>query len=161
MNATRGHARRGRCRGARPATRPSGAPCFIAVAVVIGLLLLWRAHDGPEAASDVITSPSTPTGAGDGNTTDGSAPVGTDTTLPGATTTAAPVAMTHPPASVPVLVANGFGTKGGAGAVTSKLIPSGYDAERAADRGSDLRQVHGVLPRGVRRRREPSPPRWA
>jgi hypothetical protein len=128
MNATRRHAgEAGTGRGASDAA-VRGA-LLIAVAVVIGLLLLWRAHDEGDTASEVVTDPTT---APDGSTDNtGSVPEGGSTTVPVETTL--PPATTHVPNQVPVLVANGSGTKGGAGAVTNKLIPLGYDTKPAAD----------------------------
>jgi hypothetical protein len=129
MNATRRHA------GEAPAGRgtPDAAVrggLLIAVAVVIGLLLLWRAHDDDSGAaqSETVTTPTTTPGAA----SDTTVPPGETTAAPGATTVP-PTATTHVPNTVPVLVANGSGTKGGAGAVTQKLIPYGYATKPAAD----------------------------
>jgi hypothetical protein len=127
MNATRRH--EGGVGRATSDAAVRGA-LLIAVAVVIGMLLLWRAHDDPDTAADVST---------DGTSTPGvvttapgeTVPPGSETTAAPVTTAAAPV--THVPNQVPVLVANGSGTKGGAGAVTAKLIPLGYDTKPAAD----------------------------
>jgi hypothetical protein len=130
MNATRRHGgEAGTGRGASDAAVRGGL--LIAVAVVIGLLLLWRAHDDEtDASSDVGTTPTTAT-VGEGGTT---LPPGTETTLdPNATTTVPVTATTHVPNQVPVLVANGSGTKGGAGNVTGKLMPFGYATKPAAD----------------------------
>jgi hypothetical protein len=129
MSATRRHAgEAGTGRGMSDAAVRGGL--LIAVAVVIGLLLLWRAHDDDTSTgSEVVSTPTTV--AGDGGTT---LPPGTETTLdPNTTTTVAVTATTHVPNQVPVLVANGSGTKGGAGAVTNKLIPFGYATKPAAD----------------------------
>ena len=133
MNATRRHTGEGGVGRATSDAAVRGA-LLIGVAVVIGLLLLWRAHDDPDTVADTITTP-TSTAAGDG-ATDPSAPVGDGgTTLPAGTptTAAAPTATTHVPNQVPVLVANGSGTTRGASNVTNKLIPSGYDTKPAAD----------------------------
>jgi hypothetical protein len=130
MSATRRHAgEAGASRGASDAA-VRGA-LLIGVAVVIGLLLLWRAHDDDTASgSDVVTQPTTAP-SGDGGTT---VPPGTETTLdPNTATTVAAAPTTHVPNQVAVLVANGSGTKGGAGAVTNKLIPFGYATKPAAD----------------------------
>jgi hypothetical protein len=129
MNATRRHAgEAGAGRGASDAAIRGGL--LIAVAVVIGLLLLWRAHDDDgETSSDIGTTPTTAAVGGDGTTL----PPGTETTLDPTATTAPPPPSTHVPNQVPVLVANGSGTKGGAGNVTNKLIPFGYATKPAAD----------------------------
>jgi hypothetical protein len=85
---------------------------LIGVAVVIGLLLLWQGHDD------------------DGAT----ATTGTDSTeAPGGDDSVAPPASTNAPMNVQVLVANGTGTAGGAGAVTAKLQPKGYATLPPAD----------------------------
>jgi hypothetical protein len=133
MNATRRHAGEGGVGRATSDAAVRGA-LLIGVAVVIGLLLLWRAHDDPSTASGTITSP-TEAPAGDG-ATDPTTPAGDGATTlpPGATTTALPpTPSTHVPNQVPVLVANGSGTTKGASTVTNKLIPIGYDTKPAAD----------------------------
>lgn len=133
MNATR--------RNADPATGRAGSDAavrgalLIAVAVIIGLLLLWRGHDDDSTATvstdgdtPVVTSPDgTPATNPDG--TPGTEGAGTDTTAP-------PPPSTHAPSEVVVLVANGTGTSGGAGAVTQKLVPLAYNWRPAADASS-------------------------
>jgi hypothetical protein len=130
MNATRRHAgETGAGRGGPDAAVRGGL--LIAVAVIVGLLLLWRAHDDDTSASGTDTGTvgtTIPDGA-----TETTLP-GTETSLdPNATTVPPVTATTHPPAAVPVLVANGSGTRGGAGAVTNKLVPFGYSTLPAAD----------------------------
>jgi hypothetical protein len=105
---------------------------LIGVAIIIGLLLLWRAHDddGANASSGDTSNPTTTVKESTGSTTTGAGNGGSTTTRasgPGATaTTAAPTAGTKPPNQVKVLVANGTGTQNGASSVTQKLIPKGY-----------------------------------
>jgi hypothetical protein len=127
MNATR---RAGGGLGRATSDAAVRGALLVAVAVVVGLLLLWRAHDEPESASQVVAGDTTVPGS------ESTVP-GSETTVPGSETTAAPVtaptATTHVPNQVPVLVANGSGTPRGAGTVTNKLIPSGYDLKPAAD----------------------------
>jgi|EndMetStandDraft_8_1072994.scaffolds.fasta_scaffold425827_2 LytR cell envelope-related transcriptional attenuator len=127
MNATRRH--EGGVGRATSDAAVRGA-LLIAVAVVIGMLLLWRAHDDPETASSGTTDGTTAPGVVTTAPGETVAPNG-ETTVPPVTT--APPPVTHVPNQVPVLVANGSGTKGGAGAVTAKLIPLGYDTKPAAD----------------------------
>jgi hypothetical protein len=130
MNATRRHAgEAGTGRGTPDAAVRGGL--LIAVAVIVGLLLLWRAHDDDTSAAgtDTVTEG---TSAPDG-TTETTVP-GTETSVDPSATTAPPVTpTTHPPAAVPVLVANGSGTRGGAGNVTAKLVPFAYATLPAAD----------------------------
>jgi hypothetical protein len=101
---------------------------LIGVAVVIGLLLLWQGHDDDDATA-TTGSDTTEAPGGDG---------GTGTTLPegeGSTPTDSVVTppSTNAPMNVQVLVANGTGTAGGAGAVTAKLQPKGYATLPPAD----------------------------
>jgi hypothetical protein len=105
---------------------------LIGVAVIVGVLLLWRAHDdnataavGSTDGNPVVTTTTHAPGTtaapqAPGTTAAPQAPV---TTAAGAT--AAPAA-TKPPAQVQVLVANGTGTPSGASKVTDKLKPKGY-----------------------------------
>jgi hypothetical protein len=103
---------------------------LIGVAIVIGLLLLWRGHD--DDGSTISAEGGTPvaTTAATGGTT----PDGSPVTTPGETTAAPP--STHAPAQVSVLVANGTGTSGGASAVSQRLMPKGYGVLPAANAGS-------------------------
>ena len=104
---------------------------LIGVAVVIGLLLLWRGHD--DDGSTITAGEGTPvaTTVATGDTS----PDGTPATNPGETT--APPPSTHAPAEVMVLVANGTGTQGGARIVTEKLIPKAYATLPAANAGTN------------------------
>ena len=113
---------------------------LIVVALLLGILLLWKGIDGP--ASDTVdpsSSSSTTTVAatntdgdesteGDGDESDLSDITG-DTT----TTTTTTLFPPTPPAEVQVLVANGSGISGGAGTVTDMLIPQGYTTLPAAN----------------------------
>jgi hypothetical protein len=97
---------------------------LVAVAVIIGALLIWRGHDdGGESALDTsgTTRSATPTSSrtGTNNTT----------SRPGATTapvTQGPTGTTRQPAQVKVLAANGSGVDGYATQVHQKLVTGGY-----------------------------------
>lgn len=139
MSATRRHAGEG---GARPSSDAAvrGA-LLIGVAIIIGLLLLWRAHDDDSSVTttgsgDQVTD-TNGDGGGDGGTGEPTDP--TDSSVPPDSSVAPP--PTHAPGEVSVLVANGTGTAGGAGNVTNKLIPKGYATLPAADAStSDVQQ---------------------
>jgi hypothetical protein len=144
MNATRGQGRGGFAPSAQGAAGRGFV--LIGVAVVIGLLLLWRGLDsggsvdvetgdgGTDVAADGGTDAATDAGTTDSGT-DAATDAGTDTATDGttdavadggtdagtATTTTAATGTTRPPEQVSVLVANGSGTSGAAGTVTDKL----------------------------------------
>jgi len=113
---------------------------LIVVASVLGILLLWKGIDGPTSdVADSSSSSSTTTVAttdvdgdesieGDVDESDLSDILG-DTS----TTTTTTLFPPTPPAEVQVLVANGSGISGGAGAVTDMLIPQGYTTLPAAN----------------------------
>jgi hypothetical protein len=83
---------------------------LIGVAVVIGLVLLLRGFDQD-----------------DGGVASGDDPAATTTTVAGQPTTTTTVAsVVRPPAQVSVLVANGTGVGGVAGAKAAILSPKGY-----------------------------------
>ena len=121
---------------------------LVGVAVIIGALLLWRAHDdngstarsttgatGGTAVTAVTTTikaaVSGPTGPSGSS---GSGKTGlSGTTGPSAATGTTPVSGLKKPAEVKVLVANGTGSANGAGNVTAKLQPKGYAMQAAAD----------------------------
>lgn len=150
MNATRGQARGG---GFAPSAQGAAGRglVLIGVAVVIGLLLLWRGLDGggsvavdtdSDAAADGATDAGTDaaTDAGTDTATDGTAATdaGTDTatdgtvapdagTDAGATSSTAPAVGLRPPEQVVVLVANGSGQSGAAGGVSDKLKAVNYN----------------------------------
>lgn len=105
---------------------------LIAVAVVIGIILLAKGFDGSSTASapPIVTTTAAPTvtttpaGSAETSTT---AADSTDTT-----TSAAPVAPAvslRPPAEVKVVVANGSQVNGAAGAAKGELTTAGYVAE--------------------------------
>ena len=115
---------------------------LIAVAVVLGLVLLWKGLDdtpglrpvvdgGAEAAVDDGSSGSAE-GASETITPTSVQAVGGDAAPP-STTTVAPTTTqelfpepTHAPNEVKVLVANGSGVSGAAGKVTDLLSPLGW-----------------------------------
>lgn len=135
---------RGRSVGLGP-SNPAATPralLLIAVALVIGLVLLWKAVD-----SDVGTVAVTEPAGGDDqiqvdeapdvvetDTPDDSADVVPTTEAPVLATTTAPVLFpSRSPSEVKVLVANGSGFGGAAGAVTDILNPRGYALESPAN----------------------------
>jgi len=104
---------------------------LIAVAVLIGFVLLAKGFDGP---SDTSTAPTvTTTAAPNVTTTEAGATETTTTADPAGTTTSAPAiapaASLRPPAEVKVVVANGSGVNGAAGAAKGELTTAGYVAE--------------------------------
>ncbi|HCV37052.1 MAG TPA: hypothetical protein DF783_08995 [Acidimicrobiaceae bacterium] len=148
---------RGRNVGLGP-SNPSAAPrafLLITVALILGLVLLWKAVD-----SDVGTVAVSDSAAVEGadqvdeipDTGDTGAPVdevaGTDavvTTEPvvATTTTSAPLFPSRSPSDVKVLVANGSGIGGAAGAVTDILNPRGYALESPAN--ANRTDVSGIF----------------
>jgi hypothetical protein len=99
---------------------------LVGVAVVIGLLLLWKGLDGGGSTTSTsgTTKPAGVTTTKAGGTT--IAP-GQTTLAPGQTTTTASVpGSTRPPSQVKVLVANGGSVKGAAASVTAKIGPKGF-----------------------------------
>ena len=148
MNATRGQGRGGFAPSAQGAAGRGFV--LIGVAVVIGLLLLWRGLDSGgsvdvetgDGGTDVAADGGTDAGSTDAGTdtatdagTDTATDAGTDTATDGstdavsdggtdagaATSTTAATGTTRPPEQVTVLVANGSGTSGAAGTVSDKL----------------------------------------
>ena len=117
---------------------------LIALAVLIGLLLLAFALDDPDTevtAGDGSDSSQTDDDSSDDGTTDDGDDSGGDatatstttTTTPASTITTVPADDPLPPAEVSVLVANGTGEKGVAGAVSDKINARGYIALNAAN----------------------------
>ena len=107
---------------------------LIAVAVILGLILLWKGLDttpgitvSPEATDDGSAESVGMVDEGQADLLVADEPVAT--TIPAQTTTttstAAP-APTRPPNQVRVLVANGSGVPRGASTVTGVLSPAGY-----------------------------------
>jgi len=98
---------------------------LVAVAVIIGALLIWRGHNDDNQATGLDT---------EGNTTSTRAPGGATTsrvgvttrspvTTPGVTT---PIGATRQASTVRVLAANGSGLDGYASQVHQKLVTGGY-----------------------------------
>ena len=107
---------------------------LIAVAVILGLILLWKGLDttpgitvSPEATDDGSAESVGMVDEGQADLLVADEPVAT--TIPAqtttTTTTVAPV-PTRPPNQVRVLVANGSGVARGASTVTGVLSPAGY-----------------------------------
>ncbi len=88
---------------------------LIAVAVAIGLVLLWKGFSQEGGVVDTASPDDEVT-----TTTTGEVP------LPETTTTTATTGSTNPPAQVSVLVANGSGATGVAGRNADRLGGSGY-----------------------------------
>jgi|TARA_Y100000310_G_scaffold305212_1_gene345100 hypothetical protein len=146
--------RRGRNVGLGP-SNPAAAPrafLLIAVALVIGLVLLWKAVDS-DVGTVAVTGP-----AGDDDQVqvdedpdvvetvapDDSADVAPTTEAPVVTTTTAVVLFpSRSPSEVKVLVANGSGIGGAAGAVTDILNPRGYALESPAN--ANRTDVSGIF----------------
>jgi hypothetical protein len=140
MNASRRHSNGDGGFGRSAGDAAFRGAMLIGVAVIIGLLLLWRAHDDssasvstdgdtPAATNSTTTTTKAGTGTGSTGATGGSGSTG----APG--TTAVPTV--HPTNQVKVLVANGTGTQNGASLVTAKLTPKGYATLSAANATSN------------------------
>ena len=105
---------------------------LIAVAVILGLVLLWKGLDTtpgvavpPEATDDGSAESVGMVEEGPADLPVEDEPVAATTPAPTTTTTAVP-APTRPPNQVRVLVANGSGVRLGASDVTDVLSPAGY-----------------------------------
>ncbi|MBC8195182.1 MAG: LytR C-terminal domain-containing protein [Acidimicrobiia bacterium] len=135
---------RGRNVGLGP-SNPAAAPralLLVAVALVIGLVLLWKAVDNdvgivvvPEpAGGDVsVQVDETPDVVDTEVPADSADVIPTTEAPPVTTTTAALLFPSKSPSEVKVLVANGSGIGGAAGAVTDMLNPRGYALESPAN----------------------------
>ena len=107
---------------------------LIAVAVILGLVLLWKGLDttpgivvSPEVADDGSAESVGIAEEGPADLPMADEPVATTTQVPTTTTTTTAVpAPTRPPNQVRVLVANGSGVPRGASTVTGALSPAGY-----------------------------------
>jgi len=107
---------------------------LIAVAVILGLVLLWKGLDttpgitvSPEATDDGSAESVGMVEEGPADLPMADEPVATTTSAPTITTTTTAVpAPTRPPNQVRVLVANGSGIPRGAATVTDVLSPAGY-----------------------------------
>ena len=148
-----------RSRGGLGPTNAAAAPrafLLIGVAIVIGLVLLWKGLDTSPSGQAPAPSASAPTteapDPGDAGTGAGSSSGSTDTTPTTAattpttvvpTTTAPPMPEpTHAPNEVKVLVANGSGVSGAAGKVTDMLSPLGWAMESPAN--ADKTSISGI-----------------
>ena len=105
---------------------------LIAVAVILGLVLLWKGLDttpgitvSPEATDDGSAESVGMVEEGPADLPVEDEPVAATTPAPTTTTIAVP-APTRPPNQVRVLVANGSGVRRGASDVTDVLSPNGY-----------------------------------
>jgi hypothetical protein len=96
--------------GSEPARDNLIGVVLIALAVVVGLVLLVKGYD--EEGALVVTD-------------EGTEQTTTTTVDPAATTTV-PVAVARPPAEVPVMVANAAGVSGAAGTLQTQLQADGY-----------------------------------
>ncbi|MBJ31090.1 MAG: hypothetical protein CL466_06690 [Acidimicrobiaceae bacterium] len=148
-----------RSRGGLGPTNVAAAPrafLLIGVAIVIGLVLLWKGLDTSPSGQAPAPSALAPTteapDPGDAGTGAGSSSGSTDTTPTIAattpttvvpTTTAPPMPEpTHAPNEVKVLVANGSGVSGAAGKVTDMLSPLGWAMESPAN--ADKTSISGI-----------------
>jgi len=144
-----------RGRGGLGPSNAAAAPrafLLIAVAVIVGLVLLWKGLDSaPSGQTSAPSSPASTTAvpAGDTGATDSGSTDVTPTTAAAtpttsvSTTTAPPMpAPTHAPNEVKVLVANGSGVSGAAGRVTDMLSPLGWAMESPAN--ADKTSVSGI-----------------
>jgi hypothetical protein len=120
---------------------------LVGVAVIIGLLLLWRGHDDGDTTQQATTNtpvtttkPAVVSGAtgGTGKTGATGAVSGATGAATGATGTTGATGATalRKSAEVKVIVANGTGSSNGAGNVTARLQPKGYAMLPAADYSS-------------------------
>ncbi len=105
---------------------------LIAVAVVIGVFLLSQGFDSPSGDAAGPSAPTTTTAGSETtdttDTTDTTIPVDDDTSTTQGNVTVDPV-TTRPAGEVKVVVANGTGAPGIAGAAKTKLTTAGYVAE--------------------------------
>ncbi len=151
-----------RRRGGLGPSNAAAAPrafLLIAVAMVIGLVLLWKGLDatpGTVAPADapVVSEPSTDdssTGQGSDISADETPAAGGETSSAQPVATEAPVSTTtedpfpeptYAPNEVKVLVANGSGVSGAAGKVTDMLSPLGWAMESPAN--ADKTSISGI-----------------
>ncbi len=142
-----------RRRGGLGPSNAAAAPrafLLIAVAIVIGLVLLWKGLDStpgtvaPAGAPVVVESPidESANDLGSGTLVDETRVAGGDTSSDQSATTEAPAPTTtedlfpeptFAPNEVKVLVANGSGVSGAAGKVTDMLTPLGWAMESPAN----------------------------
>ncbi len=122
---------------------------LIGVALILGVLLLWKGIDGPtsDVAGSSSSSPTTTVAEADSAEDESSGGEGDESGLldiTGETTTSTTTTLfpPTPPAEVQVLVANGSGIAGGAGTVTDMLIPRGYTTLPAAN--ANVTELTGI-----------------
>ena len=97
---------------------------LVAVAVIIGALLIWRGHDDNSASGlDTGTGSSTSRPASGATTSRSGVTTNGPVTTPGVTT---PIGSTRQASQVKVLAANGSGIDGYASQVHQKLVTGGY-----------------------------------
>jgi len=120
---------------------------LIAVAVLIGIVLLAKGFDGPSTTSTApvvtTTAPTVTTTEADTTETSTTADSSSVTTTAPAV---APIASLRPPAEVKVVVANGSGVSGAAGAAKGALTTAGYvaEAKNAVTASTELSAVYYV-----------------
>ena len=151
-----------RRRGGLGPSNAAAAPrafLLIAVAVVIGLVLLWKGLDSTPgtvapAEAPVVAEKSTdesPVDQGSDTSADETSAAAVDTSSDQPATTEAPAPTTtedpfpeptYAPNEVKVLVANGSGVSGAAGKVTDMLSPLGWAMESPAN--ADKSSISGI-----------------
>ena len=100
---------------------------LVAVAVIVGALLIWRGHSDDDNGQGLETSADQTTSRSSNNSTtsrNNSATTKGPVTSPAGPTT--PIGSTRQPATVKVLAANGSGVDGYASQVHQKLVTGGY-----------------------------------
>ena len=134
-------------KGIAPSNTSAAPRAFllIFVAVVLGIIILWKGlDDDPQKASSITSSSSDvtaqileeqpadlpPLDVSEISTT-------TVAVVETTTTTSSPPLPTRPPNTVTVLVLNGSGVSGAAGAVTNLLKPHGYTTLSPANGNKD------------------------
>ena len=142
------HARGDRSFGRSAGTQTLKGAGLLAIAVIIGIVLLHTAPANITTVSAVVDLPADDEGA---EALDHDAT--TVTQAPLSTTTTAP--PTHPPAQVKVAVANGSGVPGLAGRLRVQLNSAGVQHEHpGAERAGRGAGDHDLLRGRVRARRE-------
>ncbi|MCH2422344.1 MAG: LytR C-terminal domain-containing protein, partial [Acidimicrobiales bacterium] len=156
------HPMNARRRGGLGPSNAAAAPrafLLIAVAVVIGLVLLWKGLDSTPgtvapAEAPVVAEKSTdesPVDQGSDTSADETSAAAVDTSSDQPATTEAPAPTTtedpfpkptYAPNEVKVLVANGSGVSGAAGKVTDMLTPLGWAMESPAN--ADKSSISGI-----------------
>lgn len=137
-------------RGMAPSNASAAPRAFllITVAVVLGLVIMWKGLDNDpssqfsskESVSSEAVLLSEQQPADLPPLVDLGEVVATSTTVAVATTTTSqPPLPTKPPSTVKILVLNGSGVGGAAGAVTDKLNPEGYTTLPPANGNKDVK----------------------